>query len=240
MENTRYKIYKLIDPITKDVRYVGQTKRSLEQRLNEHVKGYGQKTNTFKRNWINKLLKQGLTPIIELQESGLTKSTVSEREIYWIKFYKEHDFKLTNATSGGEGPLDYKHSEETRAKLKKSLTGRYLSESHRKNIGKASTGRLLSEDSRAKLADRVKQEWQNNQERLQEMKARTGESNPNWGGKFPGVVIHDKEGNLIGEFDHLQYAADSTGLTKSYIRACALGKKKPVKYVIEIKEDVRA
>lgn len=235
MSDTRYKIYKLIDPITNEVRYVGQTKRSLEQRLNEHIKGYGQKTNSHKRNWIKSLLKQDLKPIIELQESGLTKSLVSEREIYWIQYYKDNGSKLTNATSGGGGPLDYSHSEETKAKLKKSLTGRKLSETHRENIGKAREGMHLSQESKDKLAKKVKQEWANNVERLAEMKARTGANNPNWGGKFPGVIIHDKDGNTIGDFEHLQQASDLTGLTKTFIRACALGKKKSTKYNIEMK-----
>lgn len=233
--NNRYKIYKLIDPITKEVKYIGLTKRGLEQRLNEHIKGYGQKNNSHKRNWINSLLKKNLKPIIELQESSLTKLTVCEREIFWIQYYKEQGFNLTNVTSGGDGIRDYSHSEETKAKLKKSLTGRKLSETHRENIGKSSIGRFLSEESRAKLADKVKQEWLNNPERLAEMKARTGVNNPNWGGKFPGVIIHDKDGNTIGDFEHLQQASDLTGLTKTFIRACALGKKKSTKYNIEMK-----
>lgn len=237
----RYKIYVLVDPYTEHVRYVGLTMRSLHQRLNGHIsssrklKESKQSKNTHKINWINGLLEKESRPIIKQIESNLSREEACEREQYWIQYYKEKGFKITNATSGGEGIRDYSHTEETRAKLKKSLTGRKLSETHRENIGKSSIGRYLSEESRDKLADKVKQEWLNNPERLAEMKARIGENNPNWGGKFPGVIIFDKEGTIIGDFKHLQEASELTGLTKTFIRACVLGKKKSAKYNIEMK-----
>jgi hypothetical protein len=82
----------------------------------------------------------------------------------------------------------------------------------------------------------VRDEWKNNEKRLMDMKARVGSNNPNWGGKFPGVLIYDLEGMLLGDFDHLQEASDLVGFTKSYIRVCAAGKKKSKGYIIKIRE----
>jgi hypothetical protein len=225
-----YKIYALIDPRNEMIKYIGLTSKTLDKRLHWHLKSAHKKNK--KLNWIRFLINNNLNIKIILIEDNLSKNEASEKEQYYIKLYSKNNLK--NSTSGGE--VGFTFTPQVKAKLKKSLTGRKLSETHRENIGKSSIGRFLSEESRDKLADKVKQEWQNNPERLAEMRARKGDSNPNWGGKFPGVVIHDKDGNLIGEFEHLQYAADSTSLTKSYIRACALGKKKSLKYYIEIKQ----
>lgn len=235
-----YKIYSLNDPITNEIRYIGLTKKKLETRLCEHISGSKstKSSKTYKKNWIKSLLDKGLEPVINLIESSLTLNEVKEREIFYISLFKK-TCRLTNATEGGDGTSGYKLSEESKRKIgeknKKSLTGRKLSETHRENIGKAREGMHLSQESKDKLAKKVKQEWANNVERLAEMKARTGANNPNWGGKFPGVIIHDKDGNTIGDFEHLQQASDLTGLTKTFIRACALGKKKSTKYNIEMK-----
>lgn len=98
MKNKEYKIYSLSDPITNEVRYIGVTQRTLEQRLYQHV--WESKTNrgTHKIHWIRTLTNQNLKPIIKLIEV-CTDNNWEEREKYWISFYKN----LTNTHQGGAG-----------------------------------------------------------------------------------------------------------------------------------------
>lgn len=95
------KIYTLKDPFTNEIRYVGKTKYSLNDRLCKHLITY---ERNHRANWIRKILKQGKKPIIELVEE------VDERdwkfwEKYWIEQFRQWGFNLTNATEGGESGI---------------------------------------------------------------------------------------------------------------------------------------
>jgi hypothetical protein len=50
-------IYKLIDPITNEIRYVGKTKNVLSKRYNEHIYRAKQGHDSHVYCWIRKLLK---------------------------------------------------------------------------------------------------------------------------------------------------------------------------------------
>ena len=95
----KYNIYKLIEPNTEEIRYIGITFTTLKKRLGGHM---NDKSNNHKCNWINKLKKNNTKPIIELIEEGEnTFEYTSNREIYWIAYYKEKGANLTNSTTGG-------------------------------------------------------------------------------------------------------------------------------------------
>jgi len=91
-------IYTLSHPITNEIRYVGQTKHNLEQRLQGHLKS---KDKTHRTNWIKSLIINGLKPKIELLET-VNKENGSDSEIFWIMMIKSWGFKLCNLTEGGE------------------------------------------------------------------------------------------------------------------------------------------
>ena len=83
------KIYKLIDPITKDVKYIGKTKRELYERLAEHIQEFVYRKRIFsykKQDWIKNLLKENKIPEIHLIEE-VDESISSAREEYWISYY---------------------------------------------------------------------------------------------------------------------------------------------------------
>ena len=63
--NQKIKIYTLKDPLTNEIRYIGKTKYSLVDRLCKHLITY---EKNHRANWIRKLSKQNLKPIIELLE----------------------------------------------------------------------------------------------------------------------------------------------------------------------------
>jgi hypothetical protein len=90
------KIYKLIDPITNEIRYIGKTKNILSKRYNEHMSRAKKGHNSHVYYWISNLLKDSLKPIIELVEE-CTENNWEEREKYWISFYPN----LTNISKGG-------------------------------------------------------------------------------------------------------------------------------------------
>ena len=101
------RIYGLLDPDTREVRYIGKTGRELKNRHREHITDL--KDNSHKVKWIKKLKTSNKLPIIELIEE-CNELNWSEREKYWITQFTN----LTNSTDGGE---DGKHTKETIDKL---------------------------------------------------------------------------------------------------------------------------
>lgn len=80
------KIYALKDPITKDIKYIGQTSLTLYRRLTRHVsESLTKKEETPKRKWIKELINKELCPFIELIE---VTDSPNERELYWMKKHK--------------------------------------------------------------------------------------------------------------------------------------------------------
>jgi group I intron endonuclease len=96
-------IYKLIDPITNNVRYVGKT-NNLVRRFSAHLKR--SKTNKYhSARWINSLLNKDLKPILEIIEV-CDETNWEEREIFWIDYYRER-YDLTNILDGGGNSATY-------------------------------------------------------------------------------------------------------------------------------------
>jgi len=96
-----YIIYKLIDPNTNKIRYVGKTK-NLQKRYYHHCSlAVCNKENTHRSNWIKSLLKNNQKPVIEIIEN-CNKDNWQQKEIYWIKYYS-NKYDLCNHTIGGDG-----------------------------------------------------------------------------------------------------------------------------------------
>lgn len=91
-------IYKLIDPETNEIRYVGKSNNP-QKRLLAHVRD---QSNTYKGHWLISLRNRGLKPIMEIVEE-VPFEIWAERELYWISYYLEHGHPLTNTYFGSEG-----------------------------------------------------------------------------------------------------------------------------------------
>lgn len=145
---SKVKIYGLLDPDTREVRYIGKTSRDLKHRYREHIND-DLKYNSHKVNWIKKLKSLNKLPLIELIEE-CTELNWSEREKYWITQFNN----LTNSTEGGE---DGKHNEYVIEKLKLLNTGK----------NNPCYGKVWTKEERKKLSDARKkvtltEEWKNN------------------------------------------------------------------------------
>lgn len=107
-----YTVYALLDPLTKNVRYIGYTKVKLSARLTQHYCDVRRKVVSHKAHWLKSLKKRAL--IVAIEEGLPTLSEATERERFWIAQYSN----LTNSTTGGEISKSVKA--EVREKLSKS------------------------------------------------------------------------------------------------------------------------
>lgn len=109
-------IYTLSHPLTKDVRYVGKTSRTLRQRLSQHI-SKSKSPATPCGWWIKKLQDEGLCPNIDLIETVQDDSDWEECERHWISIYRDRGSSLLNLRDGGQGPTGWHHRESTRQKV---------------------------------------------------------------------------------------------------------------------------
>jgi len=137
--NHSFKIYGLKDPITKQLRYVGQTKQErLKNRFNYHV---NEKTNTRKNQWIRSLRKKGLLPEMFVIDECYSLDELNELEIFWIAYFKYIGCRLTNVSSGGGGMMGIKQSPETIAKRAAKQVGTKRTEECKKRMSELAKNR---------------------------------------------------------------------------------------------------
>jgi group I intron endonuclease len=142
-----YKIYTLHDPDTLDVRYVGFTSKSLEERLRGHI--YDSKFEQHhKARWVRSILAANKRPVI-LHVETATPENWKERERFWINHFRKTGCRLTNSSDGGDGILNA--SAETREKMRASMLGRVPSAEARKKMSVARLGKPMSKHNREKL-----------------------------------------------------------------------------------------
>ena len=212
MEEIKYTIYKLIDPITNEIRYVGLTFNDLKQRLRAHC---SEKSKSHKSNWIQKLKRQGFKPIIESIESDISSyEEVCEREIYWIDKLKSEGSPLTNMASGGN--KNKKMSEETRKRMsiaqKKRKFKLVVSEETKKVLSEKAKKRFENEEERERLriANKRYEESKTDEQKLKDILIQDCKK----------VYQYDKDMNLINIYPSVNNAAKINGLHNSNISKC--------------------
>ncbi len=82
-------IYKLINPINREIYYVGYTERSAKARLEDHINGPGHETSKV-------LKKAKIKPIVEILETG--EHVTIDTELLWIKKLYQEGHKLENSS----------------------------------------------------------------------------------------------------------------------------------------------
>ena len=153
-------IYTLSDPREPEaVRYVGITHQKLGSRLACHLHCARTGNNNHRHNWLRKLLADGVVPLMVVIDSG-TGDGWGAVESWWIQWYRNRGFNLTNATDGGEGALGNRHNAETRAQMSKSRMGLKLSAQTIAQMAAGRVGMKQTPDRVAKKNASLKATWE--------------------------------------------------------------------------------
>lgn len=199
-------IYTLSDPISGYVKYVGQTSKTLNERIKAHLKDAKYKKKNKRTTWINSLIKNSLEPVIELIDEA-DESEWEFWEMYWIEQFKAWGFELKNGTIGGDGIKGYVFTKEDKDKMR---------------------GRILSKETRDKMSITRKG-------KSAHWNKKYGEEHHNFGKKFSEeikdkmkkpVIQFDKNGNVIKNWKGLQEAENGTGVSCGNISRACSGKRK--------------
>lgn len=122
-------IYGLVDPITDELRYIGQSsigiKRPLSHSEQQRLRPEGRDNRyTHKQNWILQLRnKYNLKPSIIILEYLECREDLNEAEIFFIQYFKSLGCRLTNLSVGGNQPSlqprkrGWHHTKEVCAKM---------------------------------------------------------------------------------------------------------------------------
>ncbi len=110
-------VYALIDPKTREWRYIGKTKKPLSRRLLEHLNAARRGGHLYVYRWIRSL--ESAPGALEVERCG-SPEELAAAEVEWIAEARRLGVRLTNATDGGEGISGWAHSAETRARISAS------------------------------------------------------------------------------------------------------------------------
>lgn len=90
-----YKVYFLYDSIDNIPKYIGITRRTLKQRLLEHIEISKRQKKRYKNVWIRKLLRNNRKPKIKLLEKlYCTEQEAKTLEYQYINLYLDKGYKL--------------------------------------------------------------------------------------------------------------------------------------------------
>ena len=181
-------IYCLIDPIDKQIKYIGKT-NNVKNRLYTHLSNCNLIKNTPKNSWIKKLKLKKLKPILEILDEVNFKDW-EFWEIYYISLYKSWGFNLKNYTNGGEGNNCKIRTQEHKDKISKKLKGRKPSY-------------IITEEIKNKMSLSQKKTYQNG--RVSNLKIKDKlKGLENWKKK---IIQYDLNMNFIREYNSINEAS---------------------------------
>lgn len=94
-----FTIYNLIDPTTKEIKYVGQTTQHLKGRMKGHIRD-ARRFNSNKDLWVREVTSLGKRPLCNALHITDNSNEADRLERYYIKLF-EAAGSLLNSTSGG-------------------------------------------------------------------------------------------------------------------------------------------
>ena len=133
-------VYGIVDPITSELRYVGQT-INYNKRKGEHLyKAKTNRTSNHLYNWLGKLIANNVKPEFIIIDKVPIES-LDYWEVFYISYFKSIGCNLTNYAEGGNSRGGFTHSEEFKQYLSHRYkgrnpwnTGKKLSKEHKRNI----------------------------------------------------------------------------------------------------------
>lgn len=165
-------IYALIDPTTRQCRYVGKTgQKNPRARLRAHInRACADPGARHCASWISGLLRQGYEP--EMMELEKVVSDWEEAERFWIANMRFLGADLTNMTVGGGGDNRSIPSDDVRAKISRAARLQFSTPEAR--IAAATFAR----DAWKKQSDAKKLKWKDPEyvRRVQEGQAKADHS----------------------------------------------------------------
>lgn len=108
-------IYKITNNINNKI-YVGKTNLSIQERFQQHCRDY-KKKSTEKRPLYQAMQKYGIEHFYIEKIEECSPELASEKEQYWIAFYKGYE-QGYNATRGGDGKQLFNHFEIAKELIK--------------------------------------------------------------------------------------------------------------------------
>lgn len=158
-------IYGLLDPRTKELRYVGKSKHGFS-RLRAHIlqAKHPTKPKHHIHRWINALLTDGIEPeIVSLERCSSNDLEMRELERWYVLYHRGQGCDLTNETDGGDGSEGYKFTAESREKMRRAKLGTKRSEESKKrqreNAARGDRNPARRPEVRAKLTEKNKEWW---------------------------------------------------------------------------------
>jgi len=142
-------VYALVDPASREIRYVGQTVRSQAVRLSQHLRAAREKTTPPVNAWMRGLTDAGFKPEMVELESYSSKDEMLCGECFWITQFVGIGAKLLNIAPGGSTRKGYRHSAETRERWSRERRGERAG-----NYGKRRTP-----EQKAMFSEITKQRW---------------------------------------------------------------------------------
>ncbi len=143
-------VYALLDPTTREPRYIGKTVKPIKARLQGHIADARRGGPTYRAKWMRSLDRAPLIQLLAVAHGTAKDGAEAERQV--IATLRASGRRLTNLTDGGDGTPGYFPSAETRAKLSASRRGRKASPEHRARISAALTGLRKSPEHVARNA----------------------------------------------------------------------------------------
>lgn len=132
--------------------YIGQTTRGLECRWGEHLK----EMTYSNRHLYCAMRKYGLDEFqIEILEDNIPTEQLDSKECYYIEKYDAYRSGFNNTTGGG-GVRGYSHTEETKAKISRSVAAgsyRWNTKERAVRISKAQKGRKFTAEHRERIKE---------------------------------------------------------------------------------------
>ncbi len=144
------RIYGLTDPVTGDVRYVGQTTQSLQDRLCQHATSK-QRTHTV--SWISSLAARGLRPNICELDTAEDREKLDAAECRWIDQAKAIGWRLTNHRAGGSNGIP---DQFARKSMSAGQKRRFARAEEREKTSKSSWGRKWSKEQCLEQSNRCR------------------------------------------------------------------------------------
>lgn len=154
--NTYY-VYCYKHPISLKPFYVG---KGSKDRSTFHLKLISANIhkNKYFSNTVKQLISQNLEPLIEIVQDNLSEQEAYDLEAKLIEEFGrklfDKDGILCNLSKGGIGPVGYKHSEETKKKMK--LLKQSISKETRKRMSNSHKGKTQSKETIEKRASKMR------------------------------------------------------------------------------------